>query len=78
MSAIHFESVVHNNMVEIPKEYQGDFNSPVFVTISAEKYAGRISPPRIIPRRGVGPKKLSEPHLDTTGWKFNREEANER
>jgi hypothetical protein len=78
MPSISFKSVVHNNVVEIPQEYHGDFSSPVLVTISAEKHAGRFSSPKIIPRRGAGQKKFSEPHLDTTGWKFNREEANER
>jgi hypothetical protein len=43
-----------------------------------EKCLTRITPPRIQPRRGVGAIKFSAPHLDTSDWKFNREEANER
>jgi hypothetical protein len=81
MGAITFEAVVHDNVVEIPREYCEKIVSPVFVTIHEGAYPGRRSPPRISPRRGKRPLTIddfSAPFIDTTSWKFDRDEANER
>jgi hypothetical protein len=80
MSSITFEAVVRGNGVEIPNEYREKISSPVFVTIPDRKYPGRLTPPRIIARRGKGPitEKSFAPFINTDGWKFNRDEANER
>ena len=80
MQPVIFESEIRGNMIEIPHEYAGKLPSPVMITISGLSGAGftRKTAPLIQPRRGTGPKKLAPPHLDTRGFVFNRDEANER
>jgi hypothetical protein len=81
MASVTFESAVRGNTVEIPEEYRESFTSPIFVTITDTKYAGRETPPKILPRRGQKPitiEDFGEPFIDTMGWKFDRDEANER
>jgi hypothetical protein len=76
MNAIQFESVVENDTIRIPRQYKGRLPSAVLVTI--------------IPATDVQPvfqaKTKQKPSgieefpvlLDTKGWTFDREEANER
>jgi hypothetical protein len=74
MSVIQFESVVEGNIIRIPEEYIGQIPAMVTVTlIDAEK-------PRFRPKTIGQLPAIQEfpPLLDTRGWKFNREEANER
>jgi hypothetical protein len=76
MSVIQFETTVEDNVIRIPEEYIGQIPAMVTVTlIDAEK-------PRFMPKtKREKPSSLEEfsnLKLDTRGWKFNREEANER
>jgi hypothetical protein len=64
MTPISFQSDIHDNVIEIPEQCLGNLPTRVFVTITAAAQHQR--------------KKLSPPHIDTTGWKFDRTEANER
>jgi hypothetical protein len=79
MTSITFETEIKGNVIEIPEEYRGQLDSKVFVTV--HQYTGRSTPPLTIPPRKGGvftAADFSPPHIDTQGWKFNREEANER
>jgi hypothetical protein len=76
MSVIRFESVIEDNMIRIPEEYIGRIPSAVTVTLTlmdAER-------PRFRPKTKKELPSLDEfpAMLDTTGWKFDREEAHER
>jgi hypothetical protein len=78
MQTIVFESEIQGNVIEIPREYVGKLPSSVVITISGSTRAfTRKTVPVIQPRRGTI-KKLSLPHLDTYGFIFKRDEANER
>jgi hypothetical protein len=90
MNAIAFQSMIKDNMIQVPEQYRLDANSPVLVTItlmpaSSAGHVGRGSPPDdrplIIPRRKRG--RVTEDNftalkIDTKNFRFNREEANER
>jgi hypothetical protein len=81
MALITFESAVRDNVIEIPEEYRGQLPASVTVTISDSKVFRRSTPPIIIPPRKCGPftkADFNPPHIDTSGWEFDREEANER
>jgi hypothetical protein len=74
MSLIQFESVVEGNLIRIPEQYVDQIPSVVRVTIvDAEK-------PRFRPKIKKEWPNIDEfpAVLDTSGWKFDREEANER
>lgn len=64
MTSISFQSDIHDNVIEIPEQCRGNLPTRVFVTITAAAQHQC--------------KELSSPHIDTTGWKFDRTEANER
>jgi hypothetical protein len=74
MSVIQFETTVEDNMIRIPGEYIGQIPERVKVMLlDTEK-------PRFRPKTIEQLPDIQEflPFLDTKGWKFNREEANER
>ncbi|MCL1875957.1 MAG: hypothetical protein FWF87_06850 [Synergistaceae bacterium] len=74
MSVIQFESVVEGNIIRIPEQYIGQIPTVVAVTIVD------IERPRLNRRiRKELPDINDFPAVfDTSGWKFDREEANER
>jgi hypothetical protein len=74
--AIQFETVVDGDIIRIPAQYKGQITASVCVTLMpADEF-----------RLGFRPKTKDKPSsidefpalLDTRGWKFDREEANER
>ena len=74
MSVIQFESVVEDNLIRIPEQYIGQIPAVVAVTlVDVEK-------PRLKPKTRKELPSIDEfpAVLDTSGWKFDREEANER
>ena len=74
MSVIQFESVVEGDIIRIPAQYIGKIPARVAVTlVDVEK-------PRLKPKTRKELPSIEEfpPMLDTRGWKFDREEANER
>jgi hypothetical protein len=77
MTAVAFESTITDNVIEIPEEYRGRIKPRVLVTITDFDFRP-MTPHNTYPRTGTGPKTLSAPHIDTSGWKFDRDEANER
>jgi len=71
MRAIEFESVIDGDIIRIPQQYIGELRNAVRVILLSADGAH------------VEPKKLSaedftELRIPTKGWKFDREEANER
>ena len=74
MSVIQFESVVEGDVIRIPEQYVGQIPAMVAVTlVDMEK-------PRLKPKKQQELPGIDEfpAVLDTSGWKFDREEANER
>ena len=74
MSVIQFESVVEGNVIRIPEQYIDKISARVTVTlVDVEK-------PRFRPKSRKELPGIEEfpPTLDTKGWKFDRDEANER
>ncbi|GHU62169.1 hypothetical protein AGMMS49983_03130 [Clostridia bacterium] len=76
MNAIQFESVIQNDTIRIPKRYNGWGTSPVLVTIIP---ASEVRP-SFVAKTKQRPSGIDEfpALLDTRGWKFDRDEANER
>jgi hypothetical protein len=73
MNAIAFQSMVKANCIEIPTEYRDFVDSSVFVTVM-NLPVGTVHPLR----KALSLDDFAPANIDTTGWKFNREEANER
>jgi hypothetical protein len=67
MQAYEFDATIKNGVINIPEEYKEKIHSDVRVIILADK-------------KTKSPKKDLFPDfaLDTTGFVFNRDEANER
>ena len=75
METVVFESEIIDETIKIPEQYKGVFSTPVFVTITANTQQ------RIIPCKNSGKITIADfgkPFIHTNGWKFNRDEANER
>jgi len=70
---MEIDTTISTDTINIPKECRNamPFNTPVMI-IDIEKKGKYKS------RLGNGIKKISSPHIDTTNWKFNRDEANAR
>jgi hypothetical protein len=77
MSAIQFETVVVGNTIRIPDQYTKEVPATVKVTLvpateSKVKYGSKT-------KAGMLPAgHFSAAKIDTRGFKFDREEANER
>ena len=71
MQAYEFYTKPENGVILIPEQYRHQISSNVMVIILDKT-----------PRKVTSMKRktdlLSPPVLKTKGWKFNREEANER
>jgi hypothetical protein len=81
MPAITFEALVKNNIVEIPMQYYGKTGPFVFITIPENRHQKTFNNRRIIPKRGLPlltDEDFGKPFINTKGWKFDREKANER
>jgi hypothetical protein len=76
MPIVQFESAVDGDIIRIPAQYIGQIPAIVTVTfVDAEK-------PRFKPKtkkeKPSSLEEFSDLKLDTSNWKFDREEANER
>jgi len=77
MEVIEFQSVVEGDTIRVPEQYKQFLTKMVRVRIMPMGN-GKIKSAR---RPGPGmltPDDFSALRIDTTGWKFDREEANER
>ena len=75
MQAYEFYATPENGVIPIPEKYRSQITDNVMVIILEKK-------PWTISREAANTRKktdlLSPPSLKTKGWKFNREDANER
>ena len=69
MQAVEFNATVENGVIPIPPQYREVISDNVKVFVRAEKTTAQKSDKK---------KKLYYIGIDMTGYKFNREEANER
>ena len=65
MEAYQFYATPENGIIKIPKRYKDKINTRAKITIQIEEEPSLRD-------------MLSPPFIDTRGWKFDREEANER
>jgi len=74
MQAYEFYATPENGTIQIPDQYKEKITSSIKVIILDEK-------PRAVNRDKAAAWRKSDfllpPSLDTKGWKFDREEANE-
>ena len=72
MEAFEFNATPENGIIKIPEKYRKRIKSGVKVIILSQK--------KTVVKRNVLVKSdlLAPPAYDTTGWRFNREEANAR
>jgi len=76
MSVIQFETTVENNLIRIPDQFIDRIPARVSVTlVDVEKPRFRSKTKRVKPS---SIEEFSDLKLDTSNWKFDREEANER
>ena len=76
MRAIQFEAVVNGGVIRIPEQYVKFVPAAVNVTLVPTEQER----PKFRPKTKDKPFSIDEfpAVLDTKGWKFSREEANER
>ena len=72
--SISFESVIENDFIKIPEQYKCYFDGGAYVTVVINMLSGSDDKPC----EKLSLEDFPEMKLDTRGWKFNREEANER
>jgi len=73
LETISFETTISSDTIRIPEEYRGVVPTHAFVMVMEFDGYGKYRS-----RLGRGIKKISDPNIDTAGWKFNREDANAR
>ena len=74
MSVIQFESAVEGNVIRIPEQYIDQIPARVIVKLfDVEKPRLKLKTRKELPSIDEFPAIL-----DTRGWKFDREAANER
>ena len=76
MRVIQFESIVNGGLIRIPDEYKDFVSSVVNVTL----VPATQERPRFKPKTKEWPDSIDEfpAVLDTKGWKWDKDEANER
>ena len=74
---IQFESTIVEGLIKIPEQYIDEIPVSVIVTLERKETCKLGYKPKTKP----WPKSIEELGqlgLDTSGWKFSRDEANER
>ena len=69
MQAYEFDTIIENGIISIPEQYYNQNLTSVRVILLSD------SPKQ---RKAVNNKKFTAMKLKTKGFKFNREDANER
>ena len=74
MQAYEFSARLDNGVIYVPEKYKNKIKSEVKVILLEKKVSNT--------KKAISPAKrtdlLSPISIDTRGWKFNKEEANER
>jgi len=73
MMAYEFQATINDNIIQIPAEYRNRISKKVKIILLSEEIAEQSITEKMA-------KKSSFPYfaVDTTGYTFDREEANER
>ena len=77
MSVIQFETTVEDNLIRIPEEYMNTIHSGTKVIVRSSNTQKHIRNCRA-EAGALLPDDFTAFKIDTRGFKFNREEANER
>ena len=77
MRTIQFESVVNNNIIAIPIKYRGKIRSGSKVKVSTTILSGTLANAKM-KAGALSVNDFTALRIDTRGFKFDREEANER
>jgi len=75
MQAYEFYTTSENGIISIPEQYKSQIAGNIMVIV-LKKEPYQINYNNVTVRKKTD--LLSPPTLDTRGWKFDREEANER
>ena len=75
MQAYEFHAKLENGFIRVPEKYRNKITSDVKVILVEEKIAVFDKETANTPKRT---DLLSPISIDTRGWKFDKEEANER
>ena len=75
--AIQFEAIIESGIIRIPEQYVKSVPKAVTVTLSSAKEK-RIKVGTKSKAGLISSDDFCALKIDTTDWKFNREEANER
>jgi hypothetical protein len=71
MQTIEFDSLIEGDIIRIPEQFREVSGGVVRVIIMS-----RDEP--ALKQKPLGPEDFTELKIPTKGWKFDREEANER
>jgi hypothetical protein len=77
MRAIEFDSFIEGDVIRVPEQYRNTARNAVKVIVM---FGDEIAPVGGLTHKPkpVGPEDFTELKIPTRGWKFDREEANER
>ena len=81
MQAFEFHAKPKDGIIQIPEQFRSQVAEQVFVIVLEHKPIMQNSSAAEAQRKANSIRKsdlLLPPTLDTRGWKFDREEANER
>ncbi|MCL2153775.1 MAG: hypothetical protein FWH57_12655 [Oscillospiraceae bacterium] len=77
MRTIQFETIVNDNIISIPDKYRGKIRSGAKVKVLTVLPVENIDNPKT-KAGALSVNDFTALQIDTRGFKFNREEANER
>jgi hypothetical protein len=68
---MEFNSVIEGDIIRVPEQYKNVAGSAVRVIIMSSEESA-------LKRKTLGSEDFTELKIQTRGWKFDRDEANER
>ncbi len=77
MKSIKFSTKAKDGIIIIPKKYQGKITNPVEVTLHYKDITAKSNVRRIIKKNEID-SFFNNFRIDLSGFKFNRDEANQR
>ncbi len=77
MKSIKFSTKTKDGIIIIPKKYQGKITNPVEVTLHYKDITAKSNVRRITKKNEID-SFFNNFRIDLSGFKFNRDEANQR
>jgi len=77
MKSIKFSTKTKDGVIIIPKKYQSKITNPVEVTLHYKDITSKSKVTRIIKKNEID-SFFNNFRIDLSGFKFNRDEANQR